>query len=185
MASIVTALKDLVASIFEVIFSTIKTAFDGVYGVIHAFVSFIASIPGVILHTIKSILEAAGGVGKFIASEYYFLFYLQKLPILTTNANRQFARYRSHCRRRLCLSGISTSSRSYSQGRRQEVELNFLLYRHTFKLPVVLLQLRRIKSCLLCLCVVQERSSWYDDFIPDLCFVTCDSVNWLSRLLCC
>jgi len=72
MSSLITSLKDLLAAIFEVIFSTFKSAFNGVYGILHAFLSFFAGIVEVALRTVKGTLEAAGGVGKFIASEYYF-----------------------------------------------------------------------------------------------------------------
>ena len=72
MSSLITSLKDLVASIFEVIFSTFKSAFDAVYGILLAFVNFFVDIARMALHTVKGTLEAAGGVGKFIASEYCF-----------------------------------------------------------------------------------------------------------------
>ncbi|KAJ5202077.1 uncharacterized protein N7498_006740 [Penicillium cinerascens] len=68
MSSLITSLKDLVASIFEVIFSTFKGAFDAVYGILLAFVNFLVGIASMALHTVKGTLEAAGGVGKFIAS---------------------------------------------------------------------------------------------------------------------
>ncbi|OQD68858.1 hypothetical protein PENDEC_c030G02788 [Penicillium decumbens] len=68
MSSLITSLKDLLAAIFEVIFSTFKSAFNGVYGILHAFLSFFAGIVEVALRTVKGTLEAAGGVGKFIAS---------------------------------------------------------------------------------------------------------------------
>ncbi|KAJ6104705.1 hypothetical protein N7523_011025 [Penicillium sp. IBT 18751x] len=68
MSSIITSIKDLITSIFEVIFSSFKGVFDGVYGIIHAFFGFFIDIIKMALNTVKGTLEAAGGVGKFVAS---------------------------------------------------------------------------------------------------------------------
>lgn len=79
MSSIITSLKDLIASVFEVIFSTFKSAFNGVYGIIHAFFGFFIDILTMVLNTVKGTLEAAGGVGKFVASEYHLPNYSESL----------------------------------------------------------------------------------------------------------
>ncbi|KAJ5836021.1 hypothetical protein N7447_002047 [Penicillium robsamsonii] len=68
MASIITSIKDLVTSIFEVIFSVIKSTLDTGYQLLMAFVHFFAGIPKVLQHMVKGSLEAAGGVGAFITS---------------------------------------------------------------------------------------------------------------------
>lgn len=79
MSSLVTSLKDLVAAIFEVVFSTFKSAFDTVNGLLLAFINFFLGIPGLILHTVKGTSEAVGGVGHFVASEYYVSDYSEPL----------------------------------------------------------------------------------------------------------
>ncbi|KAJ6102769.1 hypothetical protein N7486_005196 [Penicillium sp. IBT 16267x] len=68
MSSIITSVKDLIASLFEVIFSVFQTGFDTVYGLLHAFIGFFVSIARMALHTAGSGLEALGGIGKFIGS---------------------------------------------------------------------------------------------------------------------
>lgn len=77
MSSIVTSIKDLVASVFEVIFSVFNGAINLVTGLITGLVNSVIGIVKMALHTVGSTLEAAGGVGKFIASKYTpFLFSL-------------------------------------------------------------------------------------------------------------
>ncbi|CAL5872741.1 uncharacterized protein PFLUO_LOCUS7008 [Penicillium psychrofluorescens] len=68
MSSIITSLKDLIGSMFEVIFSVIGGAFDAVSGLVTALIEFVVGTVKMALHAVGSTLEAAGGVGKFIAS---------------------------------------------------------------------------------------------------------------------
>ncbi|KAJ5164574.1 uncharacterized protein N7500_006404 [Penicillium coprophilum] len=68
MASIITSVKDLITSIFEVIFSVFKSILDTGYQLLMAFVNFFASIPKMLQQMVKGSLEAAGGIGSFIAS---------------------------------------------------------------------------------------------------------------------
>ncbi|GKZ40136.1 hypothetical protein AbraIFM66950_002574, partial [Aspergillus brasiliensis] len=69
MLSVITSFKDLIASVFEVIFSTIRSAIDKLcWLLIAAFMSFIAGIPRMMLHMVKGISEAVGGLGGFVAS---------------------------------------------------------------------------------------------------------------------
>ncbi|KAJ5383447.1 hypothetical protein N7517_001358 [Penicillium concentricum] len=68
MASIITSIKDLITSIFEVIFSVVKSTLDTGYHLLMAFVDFFAGIPKMLQHMVKGSLEAAGGVGTFITS---------------------------------------------------------------------------------------------------------------------
>lgn len=70
MTSIITSIKDLITSIFEVIFSVVKSTLDTGYQLLQAFVDFFAGIPKMLEHTVKGSLEAVGGVGTFIASEF-------------------------------------------------------------------------------------------------------------------
>lgn len=70
MTSIITSVKDLIASIFEVIFSVVKNTLDTAYQLLMAFVDFFVGIPKMLEHTVKGSLEAVGGVGTFIASEF-------------------------------------------------------------------------------------------------------------------
>lgn len=70
MTSIITSIKDLITSIFEVIFSVVKSTLDTGYELLLAFVNFFAGIPKMLEHTVKGSLEAVGGVGAFIASEF-------------------------------------------------------------------------------------------------------------------
>ncbi|KAJ5955574.1 hypothetical protein N7501_009853 [Penicillium viridicatum] len=68
MTSIITSIKDLITSIFEVIFSVVKNTLDTGYQLLQAFVDFFADIPKMLEHTVKGSFEAVGGVGTFIAS---------------------------------------------------------------------------------------------------------------------
>ncbi|CEJ62327.1 hypothetical protein PMG11_10829 [Penicillium brasilianum] len=68
MSSIVTSIKDLIASVFEVVFSVFNGAINLVTGLITGLVNSVIGIVKMALHTVGSTLEAAGGVGKFIAS---------------------------------------------------------------------------------------------------------------------
>jgi phage-related protein len=69
MTSVITSIKDLIASIFEVIFSTIKAAFDAVFSIFHALFATVASVFVTLLNTAKDAVGAVGGVGKFVASK--------------------------------------------------------------------------------------------------------------------
>jgi phage-related protein len=71
MSSIITSLKDLVTSVFEVIFSVFNGAIDMVSGLIMGLVNSVIGIVKMTLHTAGNLLEAAGGVGKFVASRSY------------------------------------------------------------------------------------------------------------------
>jgi phage-related protein len=68
MSSIITSVKDLIASVFEVIFSVFRAAFNTTSQLIEAVVNSVIGTFKFVLHTIAGTLEAAGGVGKFIAS---------------------------------------------------------------------------------------------------------------------
>ncbi|KAJ5466968.1 hypothetical protein N7475_004720 [Penicillium sp. IBT 31633x] len=68
MTSIITSIKDLVTSLFEVVFSVFKSALDTVYHVLLAFVKFFGGIPKMLQHMVQGTLEATGGVAKFITS---------------------------------------------------------------------------------------------------------------------
>ncbi|KAJ5601304.1 hypothetical protein N7510_010838 [Penicillium lagena] len=68
MASIITSLKDLISSVFEVIFSVFNSAFNAVFGLVAAIAHFFVGTFRMVLHGAGNILEAAGGIGKFIAS---------------------------------------------------------------------------------------------------------------------
>lgn len=69
MSSIITSIKDLITSVFEVIFSVFNGAIDMVSGLIMGLVNSVIGIVKMTLHTAGNLLEAAGGVGKFVASE--------------------------------------------------------------------------------------------------------------------
>jgi phage-related protein len=69
MSSIITSVKDLIASVFEVIFSVFRAAFNTTSQLIEAVVNSVIGTFKFVLHTIAGTLEAAGGVGKFIASK--------------------------------------------------------------------------------------------------------------------
>ncbi|CAI7641142.1 unnamed protein product [Penicillium pancosmium] len=68
MTSVIASIKDLICSVFEVIFSTIKTAFDTVFSIFHTLFASIVSVFGILLNTAKDAVGAVGGVGKFIAN---------------------------------------------------------------------------------------------------------------------
>ncbi|KAJ5478682.1 hypothetical protein N7530_004191 [Penicillium desertorum] len=68
MTSIITSIKDLLTSVFEVIFSVVKSTLDTGYQLLLAFADFFAGIPKMLQHLVKGSLEATGGVGAFIAS---------------------------------------------------------------------------------------------------------------------
>lgn len=59
-----TSFNDFITSAFE-------SAFDTLYDLLLAFVDFFAGIPKMVLHMVKGISEALGGLGKFIASESF------------------------------------------------------------------------------------------------------------------
>ncbi|KAJ5980635.1 hypothetical protein N7481_007933 [Penicillium waksmanii] len=73
MTSVIASIKDLICSVFEVMFSTIKTAFDTVFSIFHALFTSIVSVFGILLNTAKDAVGAVGGVGKFIASNIFVL----------------------------------------------------------------------------------------------------------------
>ncbi|GCB25817.1 hypothetical protein AAWM_08702 [Aspergillus awamori] len=69
MLSVIPSFKAVIASVFEAIFSTIRSAIDKLcWLLIAAFMSFIAGIPRLMLHMVKGISEAVGGLGDFISS---------------------------------------------------------------------------------------------------------------------
>lgn len=70
MTSIITSIKDLLTSIFEVIFSVVKSTLDTGYQLLLAFADFFAGIPKMLQHLLKGSLEATGGVGAFVASKF-------------------------------------------------------------------------------------------------------------------
>ena len=73
MSSIITSLKDLFTSVFEVIFSVFNGAIDTVSGLVTGLVNSVIGLIRIALHTVSNLLEAAGGVGKFVASEFSHL----------------------------------------------------------------------------------------------------------------
>lgn len=73
MSSIITSLKDLFTSVFEVIFSVFNGAIDMVSGLVTGLVNSVIGLVKMALHTVSNLLEAAGGVGKFVASESSYL----------------------------------------------------------------------------------------------------------------
>lgn len=62
MLSILSSLRDLAVSVFEVIFSVCETTFN-----------FIISIPEMARHIVKGLSEIFGGVGRFVTGEPLFL----------------------------------------------------------------------------------------------------------------
>lgn len=103
MTSIITSVKDLITSVFEVIFSVVKGAVDTVYQLFVAFVDFFAGIPKMIQHLVKGTLEATGGVGAFITSRF-----LRLTPrgFNQLTIARQHRRYKSDCIGQLWLYGL-------------------------------------------------------------------------------
>lgn len=73
MSSIITSVKDLINSVFEVIFSVFHAAFDTTSELIAVVVNSVIGTLKLALRTVGGTLEAAGGVGKFIASKLWFL----------------------------------------------------------------------------------------------------------------
>ena len=69
MSSLIASIKDLITSVFEVIFSLFNKAFDIAYGLVETVINFFVGILRTALHTAGSALETVGGIGKFIASE--------------------------------------------------------------------------------------------------------------------
>lgn len=70
MTSIITSIKDLITSIFEVIFSVVKNTLGTGYELLLAFIDFFAGIPKMLEHIVKGSSEAVGGVRTFITSEF-------------------------------------------------------------------------------------------------------------------
>ncbi|OGE56396.1 hypothetical protein PENARI_c003G08920 [Penicillium arizonense] len=68
MSSIITSIKDLVASVLEVIVSVFHNAFDVTSGLLIAIVNSFIGTLRMALRAVGNIFEAAGGLGKFIAS---------------------------------------------------------------------------------------------------------------------
>ncbi|KAJ5945680.1 hypothetical protein N7454_002519 [Penicillium verhagenii] len=68
MSSIITSIKDLIVSMFELVFSVFQTAFDTVYGLLHTVVDAFIGVFRMAFHTAGDALEMLGGIGKFIAS---------------------------------------------------------------------------------------------------------------------
>jgi len=85
MTSLIASVKDLITSVFEVIFSTIKAAFDTVFSVLNIIISSITSTFGALLNTAQEFLVAAGGVGKFIAGKNPFKCSLTLHDFMGTN----------------------------------------------------------------------------------------------------
>jgi phage-related protein len=73
MSSIITSIKDLVASVLEVIVSVFHNAFDVTSGLLIAIVNSFIGTLRMALRAVGNIFEAAGGLGKFIASKLCFL----------------------------------------------------------------------------------------------------------------
>lgn len=69
MTSVIGSIKDLITSVFEVIFSTIKTIFEAALSVFHILFTSVISVLGQVFATFKDALGATAGVGKFFASK--------------------------------------------------------------------------------------------------------------------
>ncbi|KAB8078498.1 hypothetical protein BDV29DRAFT_166083, partial [Aspergillus leporis] len=67
MLSVITSFNDPITSVFGVIFSVFTSVIDMLYGLLVAFINFFAGIPRMVLHMVKGISEALGGLGEFIA----------------------------------------------------------------------------------------------------------------------
>lgn len=122
--SVTTSPKDLITSVFEVIFSVFNGAIDMVSGLVTGLVNSVIGLVQMTLHTAGNLLEAAGGVGKFVASESSTLF-RPKFKVLTMDVSRQYSCHWNYCWRYLRLSAVSRSSRPSRQGWKQEIELGF------------------------------------------------------------
>jgi hypothetical protein len=71
MLSVITSFNDPITSVFGVIFSVFTSVIDMLYGLLVAFINFFAGIPRMVLHMVKGISEALGGLGEFIAGESF------------------------------------------------------------------------------------------------------------------
>lgn len=111
MSSIITSLKDLVTSVFEVIFSVFNTAIDMVSGLVMGLVNSVIGVVKMALHTVGNFLEAAGGVGKFVASKSCSLSW-STVSSADKNVNRQHRCHRTYRWRYIRLSTVSRSPRS-------------------------------------------------------------------------
>jgi phage-related protein len=69
MSSIITSIKDLVTSVFEVIVSVFHTGLDMTSGLLGAIVNSFIGALRMALRAVGNIFEAAGCLGKFIASK--------------------------------------------------------------------------------------------------------------------
>jgi len=127
MSSIITSIKDLIASFFELIFSVFRTAFDAVFGLLHACFDLVVGTMRMVLHTIGDTLEALGGIGKFIASESSVPEWSKFWNVTNHCYIRQCHRHRTDCWWRVRLFAISTSPRTHCQSWRQEIELGLKL----------------------------------------------------------
>ncbi|KAF2753332.1 hypothetical protein EJ05DRAFT_490054 [Pseudovirgaria hyperparasitica] len=71
MAAIISSIKDLIASIFEVIGSIFKTAFNAVEGILRLAVNTVMSVVNMFLDLITGSLKAMGSVGEFILGNFF------------------------------------------------------------------------------------------------------------------
>lgn len=123
MSSIITSLKDLFTSVFEVIFSVFNGAIDTVSGLVSGLVNFVIGLIKMALHTVSNLLEAAGGVGKFVASKYSSSL-RNDWKALIVDANRQYCGPWSNRWWCIRLRAVSETSRPHRQSWREEVELS-------------------------------------------------------------
>ncbi|KAK3064134.1 hypothetical protein LTS18_009827 [Coniosporium uncinatum] len=70
MASLVHALRDLISSILETISAIFTAAYDLIAGTLHGIFSFCIGVVNLALETLQGTLNAMGGVGKFIISNF-------------------------------------------------------------------------------------------------------------------
>ncbi|KAJ5489721.1 hypothetical protein N7539_004611 [Penicillium diatomitis] len=68
MSSILGSIKDLITSVFEVIFSVFHGAFDLVSNFVAGLFQTIIGFFHMALSTVGNVFETAGDVGKFVAS---------------------------------------------------------------------------------------------------------------------
>lgn len=117
MLSVITSFKDLIAAVFDAIFSTIRSAIDKLcWFLIAAFMSFIAGIPRMMLHMVKGISEAIGGLGGFITSKSLYPLIIRRFTTLTLSAKMQHRHCCNYSRRCLWISGAPTA-RATDQGK--------------------------------------------------------------------